>query len=97
MEMYKNIDGVQALMSDEEVAHVLQLAAKKEAEYKNSILASARAERDARLVASDVIVARSTEAGVPVPAAWVTYRQALRDVPQQAGFPDNIQWPVKPE
>jgi hypothetical protein len=28
---------------------------------------------------------------------WATYRQALRDVPQQAGFPDNIQWPVKPE
>lgn len=28
---------------------------------------------------------------------WAAYRQALRDVPQQAGFPDNIQWPVKPE
>lgn len=28
---------------------------------------------------------------------WASYRQALRDVPQQAGFPDNIQWPVKPE
>lgn len=28
---------------------------------------------------------------------WAPYRQALRDVPQQAGFPDNIQWPSKPE
>jgi hypothetical protein len=28
---------------------------------------------------------------------WSAYRQALRDVPQQAGFPDNIQWPSKPE
>ena len=28
---------------------------------------------------------------------WAAYRQALRDVPQQAGFPDNIQWPSKPE
>ena len=27
---------------------------------------------------------------------WRTYRQALRDVPSQAGFPDNITWPVKP-
>ncbi len=27
---------------------------------------------------------------------WRTYRQALRDVPLQAGFPDNITWPVKP-
>jgi len=28
---------------------------------------------------------------------WASYRQALRDVPQQAGFPDNITWPTKPE
>jgi len=27
---------------------------------------------------------------------WATYRQALRDVPQQAEFPWNTQWPVKP-
>jgi hypothetical protein len=26
-----------------------------------------------------------------------TYRQALLDVPQQAGFPDTIEWPEKPE
>mgnify|MGYP001259870596 FL=1 len=25
-----------------------------------------------------------------------TYRQALRDVPQQAGFPHTITWPTKP-
>ena len=30
-------------------------------------------------------------------AAWATYRQALRDVPTQAGFPWDIQWPTKPE
>jgi hypothetical protein len=28
-------------------------------------------------------------------ASLVTYRQALLDVPQQAGFPMNIVWPVK--
>lgn len=27
---------------------------------------------------------------------WAPYRQALRDVPQQAGFPDNIVWPTPP-
>ena len=25
-----------------------------------------------------------------------TYRQALRDVPSQAGFPNDVTWPVKP-
>lgn len=28
---------------------------------------------------------------------WIDYCQALRDVPQQAGFPWNVQWPTKPE
>ena len=28
--------------------------------------------------------------------AWATYRQALRDVPTQAGFPWNVQWPDQP-
>jgi hypothetical protein len=28
--------------------------------------------------------------------AWATYRQALRDVPTQAGFPFSIQWPQPP-
>lgn len=27
---------------------------------------------------------------------WKVYRQALRDVPKQAGFPDNVVWPVEP-
>lgn len=26
-----------------------------------------------------------------------TYRQALRDIPQQSSFPEQIDWPVKPE
>lgn len=29
-------------------------------------------------------------------AAWAIYRQALRDVPQQAGFPDDVSWPDPP-
>jgi hypothetical protein len=28
--------------------------------------------------------------------AWATYRQALRDVPTQAGFPWEITWPTQP-
>jgi hypothetical protein len=29
--------------------------------------------------------------------AWIEYRQALRDITAQSGFPDNVVWPVKPE
>ena len=28
--------------------------------------------------------------------AWASYRQALRDVPSQAGFPHNVTWPTTP-
>lgn len=33
----------------------------------------------------------------PVDAAlWAVYRQELRDVTAQAGFPDNVVWPAPP-
>lgn len=28
---------------------------------------------------------------------WAEYRQALRDIPEQAGFPDAVVWPTMPE
>ncbi len=27
---------------------------------------------------------------------WRTYRQLLRDVPAQSGFPTNVTWPTEP-
>lgn len=27
---------------------------------------------------------------------WLAYRQALRDITEQDGYPQNINWPVKP-
>lgn len=29
-------------------------------------------------------------------AAWATYRQSLRDITDQVGFPENVDWPVPP-
>jgi hypothetical protein len=53
-----------------------------------------RTERDRLLSASDW----TQVADAPVDqAAWAEYRQALRDVPEQEGFPENVVWPTKPE
>ena len=30
-------------------------------------------------------------------AAWAAYRQALRDISAQVGFPWEVQWPVQPK
>jgi len=52
-----------------------------------------RSERDALLAKSDW----TQVADAPVDAeAWAVYRQALRDVPQQSGFPGDIEWPTPP-
>lgn len=52
-----------------------------------------RAERDALLAACDW----TQVADAPVDqAAWAVYRQALRDVTAQAGFPLDVAWPIKP-
>ena len=34
---------------------------------------------------------------LPNKAAWATYRQALRDITRQSGFPENITWPTPPQ
>ncbi len=57
----------------------------------------ARAERDILLKESDWVALHAMEARESVPAKWEAYRKALRDVPQQAGFPNDIEWPEKPE
>ena len=56
-----------------------------------------RAERNELLAASDWVVSFAYEKSEPVPAEWSAYRQALRDVPQQEGFPKDVVWPTKPE
>jgi hypothetical protein len=55
--------------------------------------ASIRAERNSKLAASDWTQLADSTADK---AAWATYRQALRDVTQQSGFPWTIDWPTQP-
>jgi hypothetical protein len=52
-----------------------------------------RAERDSKLVESDWT--QVLDAAVDQ-AAWATYRQALRDIPQQEDFPATVVWPTQP-
>ena len=66
--------------------------AAKDAEQAKNI----RATRDQRLAETDWRIIKHLELNENVPGAWEVYRQALRDVPSQAGFPHDITWPVKP-
>jgi hypothetical protein len=58
-----------------------------------ALAAQARAQRNDLLAASDW----TQVPDAPVDqAAWATYRQALRDITAQAGFPTDINWPEAP-
>jgi len=76
----------------------LHTAAQQEAEYKarkdEEQAKSIRDQRNKRLADSDW----TQLSDAPVVAAdWATYRQELRDITSQAGFPWEIIWPVDPD
>lgn len=56
-----------------------------------------RKERDIRLQEVDYITLRAYSQGVPVPAEWVAYQQALRDITNTYTSLDDVVWPTKPE
>ena len=57
---------------------------------------TARAERDTRLRNSDWIGVTDTQLTEADQTSWQTYRQVLRDVPQNQNDPENITWPDAP-
>ena len=82
------------VFTDGETTAVEQEAAYK-AQKDTEFAKSARDSRDNLLAECDWLVVKALELSQAVPAEWVAYRQALRDLPQQEGFPVTINWPVK--
>jgi hypothetical protein len=81
-------DGVTTTAAEQEVAY----KASKDAEQAKSV----RASRDTKLAECDWRVIKAAETATTLDAAWATYRQALRDVTAQSGFPWTITWPDAP-
>jgi len=78
-------DGVTTTAAEHEAAY----KASKDAEQAKNV----RATRDAKLAECDW----TQVADAPVDkAVWATYRQALRDVTAQEGFPWTVEWPTQP-
>jgi hypothetical protein len=85
---YTDDEGVTHTKADQEAAYQADLDAKA--------AESVRTQRDAKLAESDWMVIKSAETGIALAAEWAAYRQALRDIPSQAGFPNEVVWPVAP-
>lgn len=58
------------------------------------VLQSVRDERNRLLKESDWT--QLPDIPEALKTVWAQYRQNLRDVPQQPGFPQNVVWPEKP-
>ena len=86
---------------DENGAEVTITKEAQEAEYQAGLVRieemKARKKRDLLLNASDWYSTRAYETNSPMATEWVAYRQALRDVTEQEGFPNEITWPTQPE
>ena len=70
-----------------------------QAELDATLSEQLRGERDGLLAEVDAIAGnalRWATLSAEQQAPWAEYRQALLDVPQQAGFPNTITWPIKP-
>lgn len=55
----------------------------------------ARTARNELLAASDWT--QLPDVPLETKAAWAEYRQALRDITEQPGYPDSIVWPIPPQ
>ena len=53
-------------------------------------------KRNARLQKSDWTQLPDVDLSQAEVSAWATYRQALRNITEQPGYPDNIDWPIAP-
>lgn len=80
-------DGTQAVERTEE---------ELEADRLPAIAAQARAQRDKLLLDTDWTQTLDAPIDEDTKAAYRAYRQALRDIPEQAGFPRSIDWPELP-
>ena len=92
MPRFHNIDGVSVqFTAAEETARDAEEQAWADG-ANDRVAAQVREERDAKLSACDW----RASSDVTMSDEWRTYRQLLRDVPTQAGFPNSVTWPTEP-
>lgn len=90
-ESFRAISGPNDLLAGE------TLAAEIPADAMRALrIVEARVDRDLMLRASDWTQMPDAPMSESTRASWSEYRRTLRDLPQQAGFPDCA-WPIAPD
>jgi hypothetical protein len=83
-------DGVTTTKSEHETAY--------QASLDDKVAESNRTKRDGLLGDTDWMTMRASDTSTPVPSAWHTYRQALRDITSHSNWPNlnEADWPTEP-
>ena len=92
MPRFKNVNGgrIQFTAEEETARDAEESAWTADADNRASI--NVREERDRLLAETDYLALSD----VTMSSAWTTYRQNLRDIPAQSGFPNSVTYPTKP-
>jgi len=94
MSYTKVINGVRVALTEIEIAARQAKEALVASQEPERLASQIRQERNTLLSECDW----TQVSDAPVnQTAWQTYRQALRDVTSQEGFPYSVTWPTKPE
>lgn len=91
--MHKIVDGVRVELTAEEIAAFEAKEAAWEAGASERLQNQIREERNALLAETDWWVLPDRTAT----QEQLDYRQALRDITTQEGFPDTVVFPTKPQ
>ena len=67
-----------------------------EEEQLDALASSVRTQRDSLLAQTDYLLMPDYPITEENLVEIKAYRQALRDIPEQEGFPENVIWPVVP-
>lgn len=94
----REIDGERVIVTEHDMMQsILPLPQSMEDELVDQLLAAAIREDRSRLLAeSDYIFMPDYPADTDTLIIWRAYRQALRDIPAQEGFPHTVMWPQQP-
>ena len=87
--MDKMVDGVIVALTDAEIDII---NSDRAAFIQNRLADLVRLDRNKLLAGTDYLALSDNT----MSAAMTTYRQALRDITEQAGFPTSVTWPTKP-
>jgi hypothetical protein len=91
--MKKIVNRVVMDMTADEIAENEAQQAEWAAGENDRLAKDVRNQRDGLLAATDWMALSD----VTMSDTMTAYRQALRDIPSQAGFPSSVTWPTKPE